>query len=244
MRAFPIAGVVSAPAARQHLSPFNRMPAARATALAAGVGASGRASAPRLAAASRGAVAYSPGNAFLGGKGLGIALPPIRARGAARRATTARYTPSERAVAAIPYVLPLLDGIRYGRFFFMQFPASAVALSPLMPVITIYNQVPFAGLIFFFSLYYGIANNQSFVRYVRVNCMQAVLLDILLILPGLVENVWTPPASGFGLQMYVSFYNTIWLYVLISVTYAVGSCIAGQMARVPGVADAAEAQVR
>ena len=51
------------------------------------------------------------------------------------------------------------------------------------------------------------------------------------------------PKTGMGLQAYVGFYNFVWLFVFISVLYGVGSCILGQTARLPGVADAAEQQI-
>lgn len=35
----------------------------------------------------------------------------------------------------------------------------------------------------------------------RFNAMQAVLLDILLVLPRLLESLISPPTSGWGLQV-------------------------------------------
>jgi hypothetical protein len=50
--------------------------------------------------------------------------------------------------------------------------------------------------------------------------------------------------SGPGLQIYITLSNTIFLFLLASVSYGVGSCLVGQTARLPIVADAADAQVR
>ena len=75
--------------------------------------------------------------------------------------------------------------------------------------------------------------------------MQAVLLDIILILPGLLESVLKlHPSGGVGLQLYIQIYNAIFLFVLASVVYGLGSCMAGRTARLPIVADAADAQIR
>ena len=41
----------------------------------------------------------------------------------------------------------------------------------------------------------------------------------------------------------MSAYNFVWLYVLICFLYGVASCLAGEQARLPGVADAADRQV-
>ena len=41
--------------------------------------------------------------------------------------------------------------------------------------------------------------------------------------PGLLENIFRPPSSGPGLQAYISFYNSIWLFVFVCVAYGVVS---------------------
>jgi uncharacterized membrane protein len=149
-------------------------------------------------------------------------------------------------VASLPYLLPLLDGVRYGRFFFMQFPGpSKIILTPLVPLLNLYNAVPFGSLAVFFGIYLGIIQNQNFSRYVRYNAMQAVVLDILLVIPGLLESILgKAPMSGFALQIYINAYNTIWLFVLGSFLFAVGKVAIGQTPRLPLVADAADAQIR
>ena len=52
------------------------------------------------------------------------------------------------------------------------------------------------------------------------------------------------PSSGPGLALVVGAYNTIWLFLLVSVVLATGSCLVGQTARLPIVAEAADMQVR
>jgi len=86
--------------------------------------------------------------------------------------------------------------------------------------------VPFASLVAFFALYLGVVNNQAYSRYVRFNGQaraprdlgavsllttaplthpqQAILLDIVLILPSLFENLFRMPSSGFGLNLYIA----------------------------------------
>jgi len=75
--------------------------------------------------------------------------------------------------------------------------------------------------------------------------MQAVLLDILLIIPQLLlDTVFHAPEGGLGLQAYVSSTNTVFLFVAICVAYGMGSCAVGQTPRLPLVAEAADSQVR
>ena len=87
----------------------------------------------------------------------------------------------DRIIACVPYLLPLLDGLRYGKFFFREFPQAYVLLAPLQPLIKVYYTLPFASLIVFFGLYYGVVQNYNFSRFVRFQAMQTILLDILLI---------------------------------------------------------------
>jgi uncharacterized membrane protein len=147
-------------------------------------------------------------------------------------------------LAAVPYLLPFLDSLGYGRFLFFQYPIITKALAPLAPLISIYSTVPFASFAAFFAVYLGIINNQRWPRFVRFNAMQAVLLDILLILPRLVEQVFSTPTGGPLLQAYIIVQNTIWIFVAAAVLYGIGASLTGQAARIPLVADAAEQQVR
>jgi hypothetical protein len=48
---------------------------------------------------------------------------------------------------SVPYLIPLFDGLRYSKFFFMQFPAAQAVLAPLEPLIRLYFSVPFAGCV-------------------------------------------------------------------------------------------------
>lgn len=211
---------------------------------------------PRCLAAA--AAAPRPALAPAGLRGSSLCGTPLAARTAAVAAPTGRRQVAvaaswnrnsspeipDRVVAALPYLIPLLDGLRYGKFFLVQFPQFSTLLLPLEPLIRLYFSVPFAGLVVFFAVYLGIINNPNFTRYVRFNAMQAILLDIILILPGLIESIVRPPMGGPGLQVYITLYNTIFLFLFACVAYGMGSCATGQTARLPIVADAADAQVR
>ena len=44
----------------------------------------------------------------------------------------------------------------------------------------------------------------SAIRFVQTCPLQAILLDIILILPGLIESIVRPPMAGPGLQVYIT----------------------------------------
>ncbi|MEW5301536.1 MAG: hypothetical protein WDW38_010267 [Sanguina aurantia] len=151
---------------------------------------------------------------------------------------------SERVFGALPYLLPLLDAFPFARFLFMQYPFVARALSPLEPLMGLYHAFPFAPFLIFLGVYNGIVNNQSLSRFVRYNAMQAVLLDVLLIIPQVVlQDVIKPPQDELGLQAYITVYNTIFLFFAICAAIGMGSSLVGQASRLPIVGEAAEIQV-
>lgn len=151
---------------------------------------------------------------------------------------------TDRVVAAACYLLPLCDGIRYGKFALAQYPFIRTLLGPLDPLIKLYTSLPFGSLLVFFAIYLGVSNNRErFGRWVRFNAMQAILLDIILIFPGLLEQVLKPPVnSPLGLTVYINLYNAIFFFLLISWLLASGNCILGRTTRLPLVGNAADQQ--
>ena len=100
----------------------------------------------------------------------------------------------ERAIAAVSYLLPLLDGLKYSKFLLMQFPMFGLALLPLKPAIDVWYALGFLQIIVFFGLYLGVVQNREMSYAVRFNAQQAVLLDILLIVPDVLVRL----VSGLG----------------------------------------------
>ncbi|PNH06022.1 hypothetical protein TSOC_007677 [Tetrabaena socialis] len=50
----------------------------------------------------------------------------------------------DRVLAAIPFLLPLLDGLPYAKFIMMQYPFVARAFAPVAPLMYVYHSFPFA----------------------------------------------------------------------------------------------------
>ena len=89
----------------------------------------------------------------------------------------------DRVVALLPYLVPLLDGLRYSRFFFQQFPQTIFLLQPLQPLVSMYYRVPFAGVISFFAIYMGLAENQT-ISVRRFEHCRFIVDARALVLPG------------------------------------------------------------
>lgn len=152
-------------------------------------------------------------------------------------------SPTDRIFACLPYLLPLIEAVAFGVPFFSQFPALSVVLLPLMPIIGLYSAIPFAGLIVFFGLYFGVVRNENINHFIRFNAMQAILIDIVLILCSIVIQYFLRPALGGGLILETLF-NVIFLGAMAAIIYSVVQTVLGRYAEIPSLSNAVYMQVR
>ena len=90
----------------------------------------------------------------------------------------------------------------------------------------------------------GLAENRTMSRFVRFNAMQAIILDICMVLPGMVEYAFSPSGlRGVFLEGYKMCYNAVWIFVLASFCLAAVGCAMGQMYKLPFIGDAADMRV-
>jgi uncharacterized membrane protein len=150
-------------------------------------------------------------------------------------------TVSDRIFASLPYLLPLIDGLPYGGILFQQFPILAVVFLPLQPLMVI-NSVPFAGLIIFFILYLAVVRNEKISHFIRFNTMQAILLDILLVLCSLLLQILLP-ALGKNL-LTETLVNVVFLGTIAACFYSMVQSLLGRYAEIPTLSEAVHAQVR
>ncbi|MEG4325448.1 hypothetical protein QUB37_25555 [Microcoleus sp. AT3-A2] len=149
-------------------------------------------------------------------------------------------TVPDRIFASLPYLLPLIDGLWFGRFLFTQFPVLQLLLIPLAPLMQIYS-LPLASLIIFFALYLGVVRNENISHFIRFNAMQAILLDIVLMLCRLVLPIFDGPQVAFIAE---TLYNMVFLGAFAAFVYAVVQSLLGRYAEIPPLSDAVYMQVR
>lgn len=152
-------------------------------------------------------------------------------------------TVSDRIFACLPYLLPLVDGLVFGRFLFRQFPALQVLLLPLQPVLIIYGSLGQIGqIIVFFALFLLVVRNEKINHFIRFNTMQAILLDIVIFLCSILVRVLAEvPGTGFAIETVA---NTIFLGVVAAVGYSAVQSVLGRYAEIPAISDAVYMQVR
>lgn len=110
-----------------------------------------------------------------------------------RGSTTIR----DRIFASLPYLLPLMDALVFGASLFNVFPALQLVFVPLLPLLFIYNSFGgFTSLIIFFALFLLVVRNERINHFIRFNTMQALLLDITLVLARLILRVLQVGGAG------------------------------------------------
>lgn len=151
-----------------------------------------------------------------------------------------------RILACLPYLLPLAEGIVFGIDLITQFPIFGLLLAPVLPFVAFYRQltggIPFGGLIIFFILYMAVVRNYRIPHFIRFNTMQALMLDILLVVCGLVISLLGAPLQGTMIM--ATLYNTLFLGMLAAFFYAVVQTLMGRYAEIPTLSDAVYMQVR
>lgn len=148
---------------------------------------------------------------------------------------------SDRIFACLPYLLPIVEVFMYGRFLLTQFPVLQVIFLPLAPLLTVYYGVRYAGLIIFFLLFIFVIRNEKISHFVRFNTMQAILLDIVIFLFGvLTDLVRLVPAGNFAIQ---TLSTTIFLGILGAAIYSVVQSLLGRYAEIPAISDAVYMQL-
>ncbi|CAN0144332.1 unnamed protein product, partial [Hapterophycus canaliculatus] len=134
-------------------------------------------------------------------------------------------TTADKALSALPYLLPLADGVVFSAHLFGAFPEQTAWAQPLALVLLALRSVPFANLIGFFGLSIG-SSNPKINKLVRFNMQQAINLDIALILPGVLGAI---TAAALGQDAYKlgplanAGSDVVFVALLAAVAYSVGA---------------------
>ena len=149
----------------------------------------------------------------------------------------------DRFFAAIVYMMPLVDAMPFGQLLFAQFPFLTLLQIPLIPITILYSSIPFAGLIVFFVLFAAVVRNERISHFIRFNTMQAILIDILLLLLSLLFSLLS---GGLGTTNLLAqtLNNVIFIGSLAACLYSIVQSILGRYAEIPTISDAAYSQVR
>lgn len=87
-----------------------------------------------------------------------------------------------RLVASLVYILPLMDGFQFGLPLLEIFPGALPIVKLIAPLLMLKNAIPF-GTFIFLILFQAQARNGDLPQILRFNLAQAVVLDVLFIIP-------------------------------------------------------------
>jgi len=149
---------------------------------------------------------------------------------------------TDRILSCLPYLLPLMDGDRYGRLIFQVVPILGLVDSVILgPFKLLYTAIPFGQLIAFFGLSF-LSRNTELPRSVRFNIQQALIIDILLIFPSLfgqLNNIVALPRVLLD-----SGTNFIFYILVASVGYSLFCNLTGKVPnQIPIVSEASDTTI-
>jgi hypothetical protein len=147
----------------------------------------------------------------------------------------------QRLLAAAAYLVPWSDAIPFGRSLFGLFPMLQWLSVPALPLAVLQQVVPFGGLVLFLALYLAVVRNGRVPYPIRFNVLQAILIDIVLVLVSLAFNLLINPlGSGFALR---TLSNTVFLGTLVVVLFGVVQNLRGKDADLPTISEAVRMQL-
>jgi|UniRef100_UPI0040478287 hypothetical protein len=146
----------------------------------------------------------------------------------------------QRLLAAAAYMLPWSDGIPFGQGLFGLFPILAWLQLPALPLVMVQQLVPFGSLVLFLVLFLAVVRNSRVPYFIRYSVLQAILVDILLVLINLAFGVLRLNGGNFAGR---TLSNTVFLGILVLVGFGVVESLRGKEADIPTVSEAVRMQL-
>jgi hypothetical protein len=146
----------------------------------------------------------------------------------------------QRLLAAAAYLLPWSDGIPFGQGLFGLFPILTWLRLPALPVVMVQQLVPFGSLVLFLVLFLAVVRNTRVPYFIRYSVLQAILVDIVLVLINLAFGVLRLNGGNFAGR---TLSNTVFLGILVLVGFGVVESLRGKEADIPTVSEAVRMQL-
>jgi len=147
----------------------------------------------------------------------------------------------QRLLAGLAYLLPFSDALPFGGSLVQQFPFLSVVERPALQLLTLQQRIPFGGLVIFLALYLAVVRNPRVPYLIRFHVLQAILIDIVLMLLSLGFQILLSPFTGsFAVRTLA---NTVFLGALVLTLFGLVQSLRGQEADIPTVSDAVRMQL-
>lgn len=170
-----------------------------------------------------------------------------------------RGSPSnqDKLWSSLIYLIPLIEVLPLGFWLYTIFPSLLSLITPLLPLLAIYN-LQLGGIAIvqwglFIGLYVGVVNNSKLRHFLRYNALQSILLGILVALClislqlfGLSAEI-LPLNAGESLGSFFLVnivYTIIFVFVVGSSLYSIIQSIRGLYPEIPIISQATYGQLR
>ncbi|KAI3957683.1 hypothetical protein MKW92_013826 [Papaver armeniacum] len=154
---------------------------------------------------------------------------------------------TDRLVSVLLYLIPFLNGLKYGTYLFHKYPILELPFNPFIPLLEFYKSFPNVGLFVYLTLYLGIVRDRNFSRFVRFNSLQVILMDFMFVAPELIRKVLvnadTMEEIGFKFGLLKISHDATFMLTVAAFVYAVYKCVLGRIPEFPGVTHAVEWQI-
>lgn len=146
----------------------------------------------------------------------------------------------QRLLAALAYLLPWSDALPFAQGLYQLVPGLQWLTLPALPLKLIQQSVPFGGFLLFLVLFLLVVRNPQVPYSIRFNVLQAILLDIVLVLLWMGFSILLNPIGGFALR---TLNNTVFLGALVLMGFALLQCLRGKDPDIPTVSEAVRMQL-
>ena len=146
----------------------------------------------------------------------------------------------QRPLAVLAYLLPWSAALPFGTSLDNLVPALQWLVVPALPLLMLERSVPFGGFLLFLVLFLAVVRNPRVPYFLRFNVLQAILLDIVLVVLSLAFQLLRLGSLGFAGRTLA---NTVFLGVLVLLLFALVQCLRGKEADIPTLSEAVRMQL-
>ncbi len=139
------------------------------------------------------------------------------------------------------YMIPWADCLIFGNHLFIKYPFTQIIQIPAIPIIIIERSIPFGSLLLFLAIFIGLVKNNKVSYFLRFNGLQAILINIFVIIMGFIFQIIFSP---FGNSLLIRTFSSTLLISLFSIiVYCIWSCSQGNEPNLPGISQATKMQL-
>ncbi|ABX09773.1 Tic20 family protein [Prochlorococcus marinus] len=147
----------------------------------------------------------------------------------------------QRVLGFFVYILPFTDALPLGSNLFIEFPILNFILIPALPIIFIKANILLGSLLIFLILFIGVVRNQNIAYFLRFNTLQALLINIAIIIVNYGLEILIKPLGNSLLIRSTS--NTIFIVILTITVFSIIKCLQGEEPDLPGISEAVRIQI-